>query len=543
MSRIPRRPHRLVLPAALAVVLALVAGHYATAATRSPETFYVDAVNGDDANAGTSTSAPWQTLSKVSSASLIPGDTVAFARGQSWAGQQLKPTTSGAANAPIVYTAYGSGALPKFDGGPAVGGSLIAPILVTNHDHLRFSYLDITNSRTTSRSGVADIDAYGIEVQNTGTTDLTDFTFDYLNIHDVKSIATTSFDSNNQAGIGVFGRSSDNTISSVSIQHSTFTGGTRFGVLADHPGGAVDQTNDARLLHDVTFRYNTCTGTGGSCVNVRRTKNVLVSWDTITNSGTSGPGMIGRGSGGWIVRCVNAVIQHNTISGARGGGDSAGFHVDGANTNVLLQYNNFRDNEGYGIEILGGNYNVIYRYNLSVDDGWRQPNGGMVFADTYIPQGTAAPSNKVCIYGNTLSFDKNQNVKFTLALTNSYIYNNIFSAETGSQITPLVVESGTSGNTIENNLFHNADSTVSGIDSNPVLGSPGFVGGPRTDSNSFKLAAGSNAIKAGVSLPDPTFDALATGIFAYTPKSPTVDFYGQPLPSGTPNIGADQHQG
>ena len=59
--------------------------------------------------------------------------------------------------------------------------------------------------------------------------------------------------------------------------------------------------------------------------------------------------------------------------GSRGHNDSSGLHVDFGNENVLVQYNFFYDNEGYGTEILGKNNNVIWRYNVSVGDATRIP--------------------------------------------------------------------------------------------------------------------------------------------------------------------------
>lgn len=47
--------------------------------------YYVDATNGNDANPGTSTGAPWQTLARVNAEVLQPDDHVSFLCGESWA--------------------------------------------------------------------------------------------------------------------------------------------------------------------------------------------------------------------------------------------------------------------------------------------------------------------------------------------------------------------------------------------------------------------------------------------------------------------------
>lgn len=92
--------------------------------TVSAETYYVDATNGNDEWPGTlkepnesMTNGPWATLSRVTRiASLNPGDSVLFKRGETWIGERLFITSSGTENLPITIGAYGEGADPIFDG-------------------------------------------------------------------------------------------------------------------------------------------------------------------------------------------------------------------------------------------------------------------------------------------------------------------------------------------------------------------------------------------------------------------------------------------
>jgi hypothetical protein len=84
-----------------------------TSNSGSPETYYIDSINGDDHNTGYTASTPWKSHTKVESANLQPGDTVFFARGSNWTGG-IQIDASGKASDPIVFTNYGSGDLPKF---------------------------------------------------------------------------------------------------------------------------------------------------------------------------------------------------------------------------------------------------------------------------------------------------------------------------------------------------------------------------------------------------------------------------------------------
>jgi len=85
--------------------------------------------------------------------------------------------------------------------------------------------------------------------------------------------------------------------------------------------------------------------------------------------------MIGRGSAVWNWNSVNTIIQRNKAIGIRGILDSHGIHVDHKNINTFIQYNYMEDCEGGFVEILGGNETAVYRFNISVNDGWRDnPN-------------------------------------------------------------------------------------------------------------------------------------------------------------------------
>src|SRR5213593_83756 len=77
--------------------------------------YYVDDVNGNDANSGTSEAAPWRTLAKASSFTLSPGERLLFRRGGVWVGT-LKIEESGTAALPVVIGPYGGGPAPVIQG-------------------------------------------------------------------------------------------------------------------------------------------------------------------------------------------------------------------------------------------------------------------------------------------------------------------------------------------------------------------------------------------------------------------------------------------
>src|SRR5436190_4929895 len=77
-------------------------------------TYYVSP-GGSDQSSGLNPNSAWQTVGKVNSASFAPGDSILFQRGGEWH-DSLVASSSGLANLPITYDAYGSGAKPRFWG-------------------------------------------------------------------------------------------------------------------------------------------------------------------------------------------------------------------------------------------------------------------------------------------------------------------------------------------------------------------------------------------------------------------------------------------
>ncbi len=85
--------------------------------------YYVDncVVTGSDSNNGTDPSTPWLTVAKVNSSAFNPADSILFHRGCTWR-EQLTVLSSGLANAPITFGAYGTGNKPIISGADTVSG-------------------------------------------------------------------------------------------------------------------------------------------------------------------------------------------------------------------------------------------------------------------------------------------------------------------------------------------------------------------------------------------------------------------------------------
>lgn len=151
-------------------------------------TTYFVAAAGSDSNSGTSSGAPWQTITKVNGSAFLPGDSILFHRGDAWYGTSLVIPSSGSSGSPITIGAYGTGANPVIKGstalatsgyalGPNTTTSIFSPPdsgtsstdSATRNWREQVSHLDITNpaalitiSVTASPTAALDITGAGI---------------------------------------------------------------------------------------------------------------------------------------------------------------------------------------------------------------------------------------------------------------------------------------------------------------------------------------------------------------------------------------------
>jgi hypothetical protein len=91
--------HLLGLATALVTSLGIAAEAGATV-------YYVSSSSGDDNNNGTSTNTPFQTLSKIDTLNLSPGDEVRLFCGDIWRGENLILDDSGTLGNPVVITSH-----------------------------------------------------------------------------------------------------------------------------------------------------------------------------------------------------------------------------------------------------------------------------------------------------------------------------------------------------------------------------------------------------------------------------------------------------
>ena len=171
-----------------------------------------------------------------------------------------------------------------------------------------------------------------------------------------------------------------------------------------------------------------------------------------------------RGSGLWPFDCQDVVIQENRFLNAHGPGDSYGAHIDYGNENVVLQYNFSYHNEGGFVEILGDNIRCGYRYNISVNDGYREdPDGepwdkkGKIFwVGNYCGSSTVrCPSTETFIYNNTVFVTDtlNPEIYFWPEVGDVHCWNNLIVATSEGPLIPTWIRNEDNILDISHNLF------------------------------------------------------------------------------------------
>jgi hypothetical protein len=292
------------------------------------------------------------------------------------------------------------------------------------------------------------------------------------------------------------------------------------------------------------FTNNTFYQTGGSCITPGRTYNCLIENNIFDYPGSDAdPRMVNRGSGAWFWNCQNLIAQYNKSYHVRGYGDSYGMHIDFGNRDVILQYNYSEDSEGGFVEILGKNINSTYRFNVSVNDGFRDFHGNSIWVSDFAGTNSRIASDSNYVYNNTIYVDADITPDILIVGKNTFVYNNIFyatgSGKIGEEVT-VDIEDG-SQFFMSNNLFYgNVSNTFVDYDQSPVNGKPLFEDAGALNVDGYILQNESNAFVKGKVFPEPKFPMAGIGIFRDVKVLPETDLYGNPVSVSTtaPNIGA-----
>lgn len=459
--------------------------------------YYINTAIGNDANTGTSKGRAWKTVAPANRIQLQPGDSLLFATGQQFTGMLSLLNVKGMPQHPVVVSSYlykGNQVKPVLDAGEQLNALLIQNSSFIQVKGIAFTGLvpyqkNPSVSTSEMRCGIL------VEVTRDETFEhiiLTD-----LVVHDVYY---------NAPG---FTRTAAETQSANGTQSYgwgiRFINNTRAGKLRDvkivrtevskvcHTGIKMTATNNG--IEQVEITGCKVYQTGGPGMQFSGVTGAHIHHNQIDHSGSTADSRNwGRGSGLWTWSCSDILIEHNRFENANGPGDSAGVHIDYNCNDVVIQYNVSANNAGGFCEILGNNHNCSYRYNISINDGYRVKGSNGAFQEGKIfwlsgyqgnEKKNAGPYNSY-FYNNTVYVSAGMVPKIAVSSSSDgvLIANNIFYFETagitvaGDQKKKEVDLDGIPNVVFRNNLFLRPDSWPLDFplqDTAPVTGDPGFA--------------------------------------------------------------------
>ena len=518
--------------------------------SNAQNTYHFSSSTGNDLNDG-SAGSPFQTITKLNSLTLSGGDKIVFKRGDTFVGQIIV-SHSGTNGAPIVYDSYGTGALPILSASNGSNGTAdpLSTIDILDQEYLEFHNLHIENERFDAAPNADDDKSFGILIHSNKTlpesknfedrTLSNYFRFSNLHFENIYSLGITGIAFNKVRTTAIY--FDDAFANDVIVEDCYFTDLQRTGVWLK------------RYVSDAIIRNNKFIDLGGSGTIISTSKRVLYEHNLMRFSGSeSDSRMAKRGSGMWVYNTDDMVAQYNVSQHARGDGDSSGMHVDYGNSNILFQYNYSEDSAGGFCETLGDNDNVIWRYNVSVNDGTTDKSGKniLLWVSDFAGENSNGTTRKVesdhvYIYNNTIYQGKDyKNVvgdsKILFQVKSLNFSNNIIYLESDAKLGKAGYTANIATPNFNKNIITGGDikTEFKNLDTSKIEQDPLFLLTGTRQSSGYKLQSGSPALGAAFSFTEPTFPLAGVGIFKDITSKATKDIYGNPvdLLSST-NIGA-----
>jgi hypothetical protein len=378
----------------LALVLALLAGAASLASCQSQarssgtsvaDTTYYVSPAGSNSAAGTSPATAWQTLARVNSVQLRPGDRVLLKGGDRFAGELIfTKADAGSAADPVVVGSYGSGRA-------TIASDNSSGIVIYDT-----AGIDVENLVITSESAPRPV-GIGINLYSDlpGNRKLSHIRIDNVDV------------SYFVYGIGIGGGRGATGFRDVWVLDSTLHDNLDDGLISYAPAFSSAHPEyaheDIYISHVHAYQNpgdpeDTTTNTGNGIVlgNVR---HASIAWSTANDNG--GKGAASEGPVGiWAYDSTGVVIEHNLSYDNRTSNlsDGDGFGLDENTLDSYLQYNVSYDNAGAGYLLYSAQEgsaqkgNVV-RFNISSGDGQTSDYYGGItligqISDTAIYQNT-----------------------------------------------------------------------------------------------------------------------------------------------------------
>ena len=466
--------------------------------------YYLDSVNGDDANSGTEIDSPVKSIAGLKNLSIGPGTHFLFKRGGKYE-CAVELSCSGTKENPVVISSYGEGELP---------------VLYTNERTEAFklfdcSYLTLSNLHIKAPHGggiwidTLNQTSEGIIIENILFEDMQNY-----KVHSRDDFSRGAAAARAAVMVkGLPARSryavNDLTIRNCEV-YNCANGFMIWGSWNDSQTPWCENEEDIDPVYNEGLLIERCYfhEMDAEAVVVGMCDGALVTNCRAINC-CQGEGVDENGeieyftAAMWFWGSESSTIQFCEIAGQKNVGDGMAVDFDSHTNNCTYQYIYSHDNVRFMCNCpnYSGHHGNTVRYCLSVND-----NKGR----TTTAAGSAGEHN-FSFYNNTIINCGEFQFK---NLYNAYIANNIIVPVDGATFAYDVEPSR--NNVFENNCYYNVINPLVDLGAMNVI--PGFSGTDYTDVNSFRLSADSPLIGAGTAV-----------------ESVEKDFYGNEIESS--NIG------
>ncbi len=468
--------------------------------------YYINPKTGSNENDG-SMLRPFKDLNKVSTLRLNPGDSVLLAAGSTFQGSLSLKDVHGAADKPIVISSYISGKKNGEKRALIDAKGYFSGVFIQN-----CSYIEVNNLVIQANGGgmkdERDKDKdmrCGVLVETTKSGIYEHIYFSGLLVKDIfyedpgfqepkytnkKEKADVKKSQRFGWGIWFINDRDDALFHDLKVSNCEVNNVGHTGIKFTAKGYNKGQ-DKGYGIEGISVLNNRVIKVGGPGIQMAGVYKGIIRENYVDGSGNEDDSRKwGRGSGIWTWGTFDVLIEKNQLLNANGPGDSAGAHIDAFCKNVVLQYNFSANNAGGFCELLRNNYNCAYRYNISVNDGYRVKGIGLDFMEGVIFMlsgrggGDCGPYNSY-FYNNTIYVKKEIVAKFAVSRTSSgvYVANNIFVIEGKSDVVKqdqflIATKDESPVNVVfENNLYLNESNWPKSVliqDGKPIYGDPHF---------------------------------------------------------------------
>jgi hypothetical protein len=480
--------------------------------------YYLDSIEGNDSNDGSSPGKAWQTLEKAGQGIYLPGDHILLRGGQTFNGSLILECVSGSEGLPVVISSFGTGRATISSGDSAA-------VSVS-----RSSFTDVKNLICRGSGRLDGNRASGVDMThnsnlNIDNIDVAGYLHSGITVRGGSDIRITNVYAHENGFCGIHvtgirgdGEQQENRVRNVYVGYS---------VAENNPGSPAITNNHS-----------------GNGILLGRVNNGLIEYCEAFNNGWDMPRPGNGPVGIWAHDSDSVIIQysfsHNNKT-SENGHDGGGFDFDGGMTNSIMQYNMsaFNEGSGYGIyqyRTAGLWDNNIVRYNISYHDGIKNSQSGI---HVWVDMNADNQMSNFHAYNNTVINKYGYGVNFTPGHYENFIFeNNIFMVMEKSE---QFIGGDFTGASFDRNNYHNTWHAGAGLtqpavrlDVNPVLSDPQLLIPPDEAFREYNAA---------------TINSIP--FFILHPGSPAIrsgkriagnggkDYWGNVLPADeNPNIGA-----